>query len=312
MNPFCRHEDDPDLSICTTRTMETLRTLLTPDGATLSYRLWRTGTAPRRLVVLLHGLASNMTRWSEFVEHTTLKDSWDILRLDLRGHGESFSRTPVSLKQWSDDLLAIIDSEGYEDAVLIGHSLGAQVAMQFAHRHAPRVSGLVLIDPIFHNALRGSMRTIRIMKPVIGLTVGGIRLLNFLGLRRRNIPKRDLRRLDEETRATLLSAGRHTEMVQRYSSMWEDLKFFSTATFLQELLEVTRPLPPVSQLKAPVLALLSKEVTYTDPDVTQKNLGELSQAQTVMLDAYHWPLTEKPVDVREAIEQWCRRHFPNS
>ncbi len=287
--------------------METLRTLLTPDGATLSYHLWHATGTSRRLIVLLHGLASNMTRWSEFVEHTTLKDSWDILRLDLRGHGESFSRTPVSLTQWSDDLLAVLDSEGYEQAVLIGHSLGAQVAMQFAHRYPPRVAGVVLIDPIFHDALRGSMHTIRIMRPVIALVIGTIRLFNFFGLRRRNIPKRDLRRLDEETRATLLSAGRQTEMVQRYSSMWEDLKFFSTATFLQELLEVTRPLPPVSQLKAPVLALLSKEVTYTDPEVTQKNLSQLPHAQTIMLDAYHWPLTEKPVDVKEAIEQWCQR-----
>jgi alpha-beta hydrolase superfamily lysophospholipase len=63
--------------------MEMHRTLVTPDGAALGYRLWRGGTAPRRLIVLLHGVASNMTRWSEFVEFTTLKRGWDILRLDL-------------------------------------------------------------------------------------------------------------------------------------------------------------------------------------------------------------------------------------
>ena len=164
--------------------METPRTLVTPDGAVLSYRLWRSDATPRRLVVLLHGLASNMSRWSEFVEHTALKDSWDILQPDLRGHGESFSRTPVSLTQWSDDLLALLDSEGYEQAVLIGHSLGAQVAMQFAHRYPARVVGLVLIDPIFHDALRGSMRAIRIMRPVLGLVIGASRALNFRGFLR--------------------------------------------------------------------------------------------------------------------------------
>jgi pimeloyl-ACP methyl ester carboxylesterase len=38
-----------------------------------------------------------MSRWSEFVEHTSLKQTWDLLRPDLRGHGESFPRGRLSL-----------------------------------------------------------------------------------------------------------------------------------------------------------------------------------------------------------------------
>ena len=64
--------------------IETFRTLTVPDGATLAYRVKR-GEAPRQVIVLIHGMASNMTRWSEFSEKTTLKKSWDLLRLDLRG-----------------------------------------------------------------------------------------------------------------------------------------------------------------------------------------------------------------------------------
>ena len=84
--------------------MEILRTLRTADGFVLRYRVLRSGTAPRRLIVLLHGMASNMTRWSEFVEHTALKKNWDILRLDLRGHGESFARGRLGIDVWSRDL----------------------------------------------------------------------------------------------------------------------------------------------------------------------------------------------------------------
>ncbi len=140
--------------------MDTLRTLQTVDGVTLGYRLWRGGATPRPLLVLLHGMASNMTRWSEFIEHTTLKEIWDILCPDLRGHGESFWRGPLRLEIWSDDLRAMLDAEGYEQAVLVGHSLGAQVAMHFASHQPARVRGLVLIDPVLHRALRGGMRTV--------------------------------------------------------------------------------------------------------------------------------------------------------
>lgn len=290
--------------------MEIHRTLVAPDGAVLGYRLWRGGGAPRRLIVLLHGVASNMTRWSEFVEFTTLKQGWDILRLDLRGHGESFRRGTLDADRWCEDLRNILDAEKCGQALLVGHSLGAQVAVQFAARFPARVRGLVLIDPVFHQALRGGMRTASRLKPLIRLLIGSIRLLNALGLRRRRIPNRDLRQLDEATRAKLLNLGKQEEMVALYSSPWEDLKFFPTASFLQELLEMVRPLPQLASLPTPILALLSTGITYTDPAVTRRILSGHPDMTIVTIDAYHWPLTEKPQAVREAIERWCER-FPD-
>lgn len=289
--------------------MEAIRTLHTADGATLGYRLFRGTAASRRLIVLLHGVASNMSRWSEFVEHTSLKETWDLLRPDLRGHGESFSRGRLGLEIWCRDLRDVLDAEGYDQALLIGHSLGAQVAVQFAARYPARVRGLVLIDPIFHQALRGGMRVLSWLRPAVGLLVGLIRLLNALGLRRRHFPTRDLRELDEKTRESLLSAGKQQEMIELYSSPWEDLKFFPTASFLQEVIEIGRPLPALAPIKVPILALLSAGITYADPAITRKLLTEQPQVQTVTIDAYHWPLTEKPQQVREAIEKWCER-FP--
>jgi len=287
--------------------MEILRTLHSADGVTLGYRLFRSAAASRRLIVLLHGVASNMSRWSEFVEHTSLKQAWDLLRLDLRGHGESFTRGRLGLEIWCRDLREVLDAEGYDQALLVGHSLGAQVAVQFAARYPARVRGLVLIDPIFHQALRGGMRALSRLRPAVSLLVGLIRLLNALGLYRRHLPTRDLRKLDEKTRQDLLAAGKQKEMIELYSSPWEDLKFFPLASFLQELIEIVRPLPALAEIKVPVLALLSTGITYTDPGVTQKMLAGDARVQTVSVDAYHWPLTEKPQQVREAIEKWCER-----
>ena len=289
--------------------MEAIRILPTADGATLGYRLFHGAAAPRRLIVLLHGVASNMSRWSEFVEHTSLKETWDLLRPNLRGHGESFSRGRLGLEIWCRDLRDVLDAEGYDRALVIGHSLGAQVAVQFAAHYPSRVRGLVLIDPIFHQALRGTLRVMGRLRPAVGLLVSLIRLLNALGLRRRHLPARDLRELDEKTRQDLLAAGKQKEMIELYSSPWEDLKFFPTASFLQEMIEIGRPLPRLTTIKVPVLALLSTGITYTDPDVTRKMLAGHVQVQTVTIDAYHWPLTEKPQQVREAIEKWCER-FP--
>jgi len=46
----------------------------------------------RPLIVLIHGLASNHTRWSEFMQNTVLLDRFNFLRIDLMGHGLSLQR----------------------------------------------------------------------------------------------------------------------------------------------------------------------------------------------------------------------------
>lgn len=290
--------------------MDALRSLPTADGITLGYRLWRQDAAPRRAIVLLHGMASNMTRWSEFIEQTRLKESWDILCPDLRGHGQSFARDKLNMDSWCRDLLTLLDAEGCDRAVLIGHSLGAQVAVHFAARHPARVQGLALIDPVFHQALRGTMRTVNLARPAIRALVAVILFLNRLGLRRGRIPGRDLRKMDEATRAKLLQLGKQEEMVELYSSPWEDLKFFPAGSYLQELLEMIRPLPELARIRAPILALLSTGITYTDPQITRALLAENPGTKIVTIDAYHWPLTENPVQVRTAIEKWCERLSP--
>ncbi len=288
--------------------MDNARRLALPDGVTLTYRHWRAPDNPKRqTLVLLHGLASNHTRWSEFTEQTTLKQHWDILRPDLRGHGESFTRRPIGLEIWCDDLARLLDAEGVQQAVLAGHSLGAQVALLFAARYPTRVAGLVLIDPVYRPALRGWLRLASRIAPLLRAAAAFLRLLNRLGLRRRYLPLRDLRALDEATRAALAQTGQTGDIVQRYTSPLADLRYFPTAHYLQELAEVTRPLPPPAEIRVPVLVLLSRGVTFTDPEIMRAWATQFPLAEIQTIDAWHWPLTEKPVEVCEAIEHWCIR-----
>jgi pimeloyl-ACP methyl ester carboxylesterase len=289
--------------------METRRTLALANGTAIHYRLWRAAAPSPGLIVLLHGLASNLTRWSEFIEHTALKERWDILLLDLRGHGESFTRERIGMKLWREDLAALLDREGRERALFVGHSLGANVALWFAAARPERVTGLVLIDPVLPGAARGAARWLGRLSLPARLVIAAIRLLNLMGLRRRRIPNRDLRRLDEEMRTRLLAAGKKEEFVRRYTSPLADLKYFPTANYLQEFLELLRPLPPLAGLGVPVLALLSKGITFTDIEATRAELARLPQVTVELVDAYHWPLTEKPAEVRLAVEKWCER-FP--
>lgn len=276
-----------------------------PDGVVLAYRVCPAAAAAGPAVVLVHGLASNLTRWSEFVEHSVLPMRHDLIRVDLRGHGDSPTRGAIGLECWADDLAALLDQEGHAQALVVGHSLGAQVALQFALRHPQRAAGLVLIDPVFRQALQGRWRLLAAAGPLLRGAALVVRVLNALGLRRRRLQPLDLRELDRMARLALATPGAEAAFIRRYSSARADLRSFRTAHYLQELAEMFRPLPAPASIGVPVLVLLSAAGTFADPQRTRLLADAFPRGRTVTIAGHHWPLTERPAEVRRAVEDWC-------
>lgn len=287
-------------------TNERMRYLTTRDGTQLAYRLIR-AEAPRPAVVLLHGMASNMTRWSEFVARTRLGEGWDLLRLDLRGHAGSVSHGRIGMDVWCADLTAILEAEAIPEAILVGHCMGANLALHFADKHPERVRALVLIEPMYREALTGTLARSARFRPLISLAVPTLRFMAKLGLYRRKLPPIDLAALDQEARAHM-AAAKAGFPSQRYASPFEDLRHFPLVTYVQDILAVTDPLPPPSSIRAPVLVMLSQGSGFASPTLTARLLEDLPRARIEQLDAEHWIPTEQPDAMRALIEQWCDRH----
>lgn len=282
--------------------MDTGKTFTAADGTRIAYRLRREG-APRRTLLLLHGLASNHTRWSEFAATTRLAADWDILRPDLRGHGDSLYRGRIDMRTWCDDLTGLLAAEGVTQTVLVGHCLGANLALWFAQHASRRVSGLVLIEPMFRAALAGSLARVAALRPLLAALAPPLCLLAALGLHRRRLARLDLAALDREARAAMAAHGRFPEA--RYSSVLEDLRSLPTSVYVQDLLAVTGPLPAPAAIGVPTLALLSAGGTFSDPEATARLLAPLPQGRIVRIPAQHWIPTEQPQAMRETIEAWC-------
>ncbi len=73
-----------------------------------------------------------------------------LIRLDLRGTGDSAvpaDRSSYRCDRLVDDVLALQDHLGLASADVLGHSAGANIAVQYALRHPHRVSRLVLVTP---------------------------------------------------------------------------------------------------------------------------------------------------------------------
>ncbi len=97
-----------------------------------------------RAVVLLHGL----TDWARAWEPTHAWLDARIIAPDLRGHGLSQKpRSGYTLTTFAADVAGVVEELGAAPATLIGHSLGAIVALYVAAHHGCAVRALILVDP---------------------------------------------------------------------------------------------------------------------------------------------------------------------
>ena len=95
-------------------------------------------------VVLLHGVQVDGLSWLRTAR--ALEADHRVVMPDVRGHGRSGRiHATVTPQTFVDDAAIVLDAAGVDDPVLIGHSMGADVAGRLAARQAVR--GLVLVDP---------------------------------------------------------------------------------------------------------------------------------------------------------------------
>lgn len=107
-----------------------------------TYRFGPPGSAR---VLAIHGLTGHGKRWeSLFTQH--LPDV-PAIAPDLLGHGRSSWDAPWTIEANVAALATLLDAQGGDPVVVVGHSFGGAVAMNLAAQRPDLVAGLVLLDP---------------------------------------------------------------------------------------------------------------------------------------------------------------------
>ena len=96
-------------------------------------------------VLFVHSYGGSRKHWSAQLAH--VRHDHRAAAMDLRGHGGS---SPPTDNQWSvddlaADIAAVVDGLGFEQVILVGHSIGAAAAISYAGTHTDRVAGLMLV-----------------------------------------------------------------------------------------------------------------------------------------------------------------------
>ncbi|MCM8747369.1 alpha/beta hydrolase [Thermomicrobium sp. CFH 73360] len=120
-----------------------LRWATTPNGTKLAYERRVAADGPPLLA--LHGILVGTSNWIHQVLRLP-RLRW--LLPHLRGHGMSPPPMPrQTIEEAALDVLSVLDAEQVEQAVVLGNSLGATIALAFALMRLQRVHALVLVEP---------------------------------------------------------------------------------------------------------------------------------------------------------------------
>lgn len=112
------------------------------DGIQIQLTLWE---GIGKQILSIHGITANSRFWDCLA--SALAPQHRIMAIDLRGRGLSDKPpTGYSIEHHCKDILALMNDQGLERPVFMGHSLGAFISLVFAAQYPQRVDRLILVD----------------------------------------------------------------------------------------------------------------------------------------------------------------------
>lgn len=139
------------------------------NGATISYRT-SDFQSDRQTLVFVHGLSGSSSAWLEYENY--FEKRYNVLTFDLRGHGKSSKPkeyAAYTIKHFADDLHRLIEHLGIKTFILISHSFGTLIALEFLAKHQNQVTASVFLCPGFAPDRRIPARILKFFLNVVPL-----------------------------------------------------------------------------------------------------------------------------------------------
>ncbi|MDG2335741.1 MAG: alpha/beta hydrolase [Myxococcota bacterium] len=230
-------------------------------GLFLHALTWGDPEAPP--LVLLHGGGANAHWWDHMAEPLARRRR--VIALDFRGHGDSDYPDALEVGAFNFDLEALCEFLGTARFDLVGHSMGAQVALDHASRH-PETGRVVLLD-LARGASRRSRRIARL----------ALALRRTYENRGEAIDRYRVIPPSEGMEPALLRAIANHSVREDDDGRWGfkfDPRWFTIAS---------RPAPDLSQVRSRVLLMRGGESKLLSPEGAEEFSGQVSGARVLTI-----------------------------
>ena len=134
-------------------------------GVAIFWQAWTPSGTPRAVVVIVHGAGEHSDRYADVADRLTA-EGYAVYASDHRGHGRS--QGPRALIDRVENAVADLDrllalaADAHPDApiFMLGHSMGAMIALRYALAHQSRLDGLILSGALASVQASAALRVI--------------------------------------------------------------------------------------------------------------------------------------------------------
>jgi len=258
------------------------------------------GTGPG--LVLLDGIGCDGWAWIHIQPHLALRNR--VVHTHYRGHGRSGpvrDLATATIPVLVEDLLRVLDATGIARAVLVAHSMGTQVALEFYRKYPDRVRALALVcgtagkithtfhgNDLLHRALPALIEKVRRYEPIARAIWG--RLPPTLSYR--------IARLLREIDGGSLRPEDFKLYVEHLSDIDLDLYLTMLKAAGDHSAEDLLP-----QIRVPTLVISAERDTFTPKDIVKDVASQIPGAiYRELSGASHAAPTEQPQQINEHLD----------
>ncbi|WP_158077177.1 alpha/beta fold hydrolase [Caenibacillus caldisaponilyticus] len=255
------------------------------------------GRTDRPPLVLIHGYLSSCFSFRRLIPH--LRNDYPIFALDLPGFGRS-EKSPAfhySLENYGKLVLDFLRAHDIKEAVLIGHSMGGQIALQAAYQDATRVLKVVGL------AAAGYMGRVRRSLVMLSYTPFFHRLLKLY------FAKKDV--MAEFLSVTHDRSIITQEMMDGYLEPLKETAFYRSLVRLMRHREGDLPPAALHRIQTPVLLIWGDKDRIVPPDIGLRFVRDLPNAELIVFENVgHLIPEERPEETAARIRAFLESNEP--
>jgi len=284
------------------------------DGTRLFVRSKPAESVPvgsEKTVLFCDGIVCDGFIWKYLWNDLAADGKTSVAHFHYRGHGRSASPADpdrIDIEAHADDVWSVRQQIGVSPCVLIGHSMGCQVALEAYHRHPENVRALVLICGTFG----------RVTKTVRGVPVVDMILPKLLAIadKRPELVRALWSRLPSEMAVKVaMRAGEvDPERIREEDVLpyLQHLKHVDFPMFLRMLRAAGEHTAEnyLGAIEIPVLIIAGEKDTLTPPYLSQAMAAALPNAELMMVaHGTHAAALEQPALIGEKIRAFLDAHL---
>lgn len=241
-----------------------------------------------RPMIILHGVFGSSDNW--LTQAKLFSPHFRVFTIDQRNHGQSPHDEEFSYPVMVNDLLQFIDEHQLKDPIVIGHSMGGKVAMNFAVAHPEKLEKLIVVDiapkpyNLEHYVIIEGLKAIPV-QTITSRNEAEAALAAY-------VPERDVRQF------LLKNLQRRPEG----GFTWK----INLPVIDKNLNKIGCDLEFAGNFEKPTLFIRGGKSKYVKDEDMTRIKEVFPQAELKTLDTGHWVQAEKPQEFVDTVTKWLR------